>query len=249
MSWSFERKVIVLAITLVVLLIVVGLPLFFLVYKKPTCSDGVKNQNELGIDCGGSCPRLCQNSFVAPIVKWARADYVAPGLYNIGAYIENYNLNSEILKADYLFKIFDKNGVIIVERKGSMYIPPNRNTLAFETQVNTGKKIIGNITFELLPGYEWQKTEYTSYRIDKISDEFQTDATSASLKATLENKDKVDYENIKVYAILKNDQGNVVGLSQSFLDSLARNSREDVNFTWNESKPNVKEKEIIVIVK
>lgn len=249
MSWSFERKVIVLAITLVVLLIVVGLPLFFLVYKKPTCTDGVKNQSEAGIDCGGSCPRLCQNSYVAPIVKWARADFIAPSIYNVGAYIENYNLNSEIPKADYLFKIFDKNGVIIVERKGSMYIPANRNTLAFETQVNIGKKIIGNITFELLPGYEWEKTEYASYRIEKVSDEFQTDASSASLKVTLENKDKVDYENVRVYAILKNDQGNVVGLSQSLLDSLARNSREDVNFTWNESKSNVKEKEIIVIVK
>ena len=26
-----------------------------------TCKDGIKNQDEVGIDCGGSCPELCGN--------------------------------------------------------------------------------------------------------------------------------------------------------------------------------------------
>ena len=31
--------------------------LFFLNQNKETCSDGIQNQGETGIDCGGPCPK------------------------------------------------------------------------------------------------------------------------------------------------------------------------------------------------
>ena len=33
--------------------------LFYNVLGQPTCTDGIKNGNETGIDCGGSCPNAC----------------------------------------------------------------------------------------------------------------------------------------------------------------------------------------------
>jgi len=44
-----------------------------------TCKDGKKNQDEVGIDCGGSCPKLCGADFSNPAdANWADAQKNLP---------------------------------------------------------------------------------------------------------------------------------------------------------------------------
>src|SRR3989344_3603517 len=57
-SWSRTRKRIILGLVILAVMVLVGVPFFFLIYQAPTCSDGAKNGDETGVDCGGSCQRL-----------------------------------------------------------------------------------------------------------------------------------------------------------------------------------------------
>ena len=57
-SWSSERKSVYALIMLVIVLALIGVPSYFLFYTPPSCTDGVKNGTEQGIDCGGSCTKL-----------------------------------------------------------------------------------------------------------------------------------------------------------------------------------------------
>ena len=61
-------------------------------HKTPTCFDGVKNQNEKGLDCGGVCTRICSGDISTPIVMWQRVFQVTPGVYSAVAYIQNPNV-------------------------------------------------------------------------------------------------------------------------------------------------------------
>jgi len=47
--------------------------------SKETCKDGIKNQDEVGIDCGGSCPELCGANFNDNAdANWAAAQNNVP---------------------------------------------------------------------------------------------------------------------------------------------------------------------------
>jgi hypothetical protein len=56
----------------------------------PSCNDGIRNGNEIGIDCGGSCPQNCQINCDQVIVY--NGPYIIPENSQAGKYIEAGNL-------------------------------------------------------------------------------------------------------------------------------------------------------------
>ncbi len=70
-SWSAKRKLVYAIMFFSFVIIVVGLPTFFIWYQKPTCFDGKKNGDEVGVDCGGSCRLLCSFEAVEPDILWS----------------------------------------------------------------------------------------------------------------------------------------------------------------------------------
>lgn len=91
-QWVAKRKLFYGIFSIVALVLVIGVPLFFVLYKTPTCFDGKQNQNEKGIDCGGVCTRLCSSDIANPIVLWQRSFVVTDGVYNAVAYVQNPNV-------------------------------------------------------------------------------------------------------------------------------------------------------------
>ena len=94
-SWSSRRRSPYGSIVVLVIILFIGVPAFYLFYKAPTCFDNKRNGDELGTDCGGSCVKLCQSAFLPPRVEWggAKVEKVVNGLYNVAAYIVNPNVN------------------------------------------------------------------------------------------------------------------------------------------------------------
>src|SRR3989344_4925029 len=117
-SWSKRRKTLY---TVVVAILVIGgvvVPGFYFFYHAPTCSDRVQNGNEQGVDCGGSCQRLCQSAFLPPSLAWTRFEEVAPSLYNLAAYIVNPNTAAEARNVPYHIMLYDDRGVLITDTAG-----------------------------------------------------------------------------------------------------------------------------------
>src|SRR3989344_8040872 len=107
-SWAKNRKRMIFGLVFLFLILVIGLPLFLLIYQKPTCSDGKQNGDETGVDCGGSCSRLCAVESLPLVVKGdPRILKVATSTYEGVALINNLNSNVEVASAHYKFKLFD----------------------------------------------------------------------------------------------------------------------------------------------
>ena len=103
-QWSRKRKRIILLIILFVLVVLVGVPLFFLFYRVPTCNDLKKDGNETGVDCGGSCQLLCTAESLPLILRGdPRVLKVADGVFEVVALVQNPNANGEIRRAGYIF--------------------------------------------------------------------------------------------------------------------------------------------------
>jgi hypothetical protein len=234
-SWSSRRKLGYTSLVVGVLIILIGIPAFLVLHKTPTCTDGLLNGDETGIDCGGSCIRLCQSSFLPPKIGWGGAKFekVADGLYNVASLIINQNINGAALKVPYKISLFDKEGVLIVERKGITTLYAHRNSLAFEPAVQVGKRIPAKATFEFTQAPVWFKSHDALTGLAIIDKEYKEDSTSSSLEVTLENKSLFPIQDLDVAVVLYDTEGNAIGFSRTNIDILnANNDREVAPFTW-----------------
>lgn len=245
MSWSSKRKSLFGYGFLLVVLLVVGIPLFKIFYIAPTCFDGRQNQNETGVDCGGKCARVCASAFFSPHVKWTQVDRISKGTYNVGAYIENPNLDGAASNVEYLFKLYDKSAHLIGERRGSVYLPAHKNTLVFESGIQTGESLPGPVTFEFTKPIEWEKTSFQNDGIIVSNKDFKSDKNISTLTATLKNTTLEDYQPFYVYAVLYGVDGNQIGFSRTKTDGLKRGSTANIEFTWPVEKVGVSTTEII----
>lgn len=234
-SWSSRRKLrYALGVTFV-LVVFIAVPVFLLVYKAPTCFDLRQNGKETGIDCGGSCARLCQSAFLPPSIKWggAKLEKLADGLYNISAYLVNPNINGAAKDVPYRMSLYDAAGVLIVEKDGKVNLNPYRNSLAFQTAVNVEKRVPTKATFEFTKAPMWFKSEDALVNLNIVDRKYEEDGTSSSLEVILENRGLTALENIQVSVILYDISDNVIGFSQTFIDSIApKGGRESANYTW-----------------
>lgn len=232
-SWSRRRK---LAYALIILLILIGaiiVPVFFLIYRPPTCFDGAKNGDEQGVDCGGSCEHLCQSVFLAPIVRWVRYEQVLPGVYNLAAYIDNPNPDVEALNVPYHIVVYGDRAIPIVDKAGVVSIPPHRPTLAFLGAVSMGKSTpVTSPFFEFTGAPDWHKRADPLAALSIGEQQYAEDETGSSLTVTLRNSSVQPIYRVSVYAILYDKAKNVIGFSKTVVDQIPAQGSAVAPFTW-----------------
>ena len=242
-TWSSRRKTFIALSLLFFILAVIAGVYFLIFYKAPTCFDRIQNGDETGVDCGGSCMKLCQSAFLSAKIEWGGGKFekVAEGLYNVASYIINPNTSGAALNVPYRFALFDSKGILITERQGSISLPAHRNTLAFQAALNTGKRIPAKATFEFLAPPVWFKSHDALSDIAIVDKKYVEDSKekSSSLEVTLENKSLYPYKNITVAAVLYDIDANAIGFSQTQIDAIGANGgREIAPFTWPYDRQN-----------
>jgi hypothetical protein len=234
-SWAGRRKLFIGGVTAIIILGAVGFSAYKFFYVAPTCFDGFKNGDETGLDCGGSCERLCPSEFLAPRVSWTTFEQLAPGLYNIAAYVVNPNAEGEAYGVPFNVILYDKEGVQIAQTTGSVHIPPNRNTLAFVGPLNVGKRIPYRAFFEFSASPDWIKSVDRLKTIAPGEKNYTEDANTSSLLVTLKNISVTPLGKMSVYAILSDVNSNIIGFSKTIVDGIDGKSTALAPFTWPKS--------------
>lgn len=249
-TWSAKNRLLYGTIVAIVVVGLILVPAFLLFYKAPTCNDGKKNQDEMGIDCGGSCVKLCADRFLSPKVVWSRADLVAPSTYNLASYVINPNIDVEARNVPFTLNVYDKTGVFIMNKKGVMDIPAHRNTLAFIPSINLGARIPARITFEFDDKPNWVKVDPSKLVPISVDDVvYEEDGVGGVLSANVRNTSLLDIGNVLFYAILYDENGNTIGFSKTELDGMKPDSSVLISFTWpGKRNASVVKKEIIPII-
>jgi len=220
----------------VITLAVVGYIVFSFVYKAPTCFDGLRNGNETGVDCGGSCQRLCPSAFVSPSVSWTSFEELAPGLYNASAYIVNHNDTVEAIGVPFHIVLYDSSGQEIVDVPGTVHIPPHRNTLAFISSIPVGQKVPYRAFFEFTGTPDWKKRSDTLTSLAIGNKKYTEDVSGSSLMVTLKNTAVAPLGKMSVYVILSDINANIIGFSKTIVDGIAGLGSVQAPFTWQENR-------------
>lgn len=231
MTWAGQRKLLYMAIMLTVIAVLIGPFGYRYFFPKPTCFDGVQNQNEEGIDCGGACQKVCLNTTVSPRILWSRAFKVAEGTYSAVAYVSNPNFSLGAKDVPYTFKFYDERNILITERNGRATILPNTSFPVFEGIIMTGNRPPSRVFFEFTQTPNWQRLG-NQPTISVKNKQLLAEDTSPRLSATLENSDISPVKNVSIVAVLYDQNDTAIAASQTLVEEIAAGGTKDIVFTW-----------------
>lgn len=233
-SWSTSRQIKFGSIFILIVLILVGTPIYFIFFNKPqTCFDNKQNQNEAGVDCGGLCERACIQEVIAePIILWSRAFEVSPGKYNLVAYVQNANVNHIADPVEYSFKIYDKDNILIGLREGRAGVPPVKTYPIFEQGLDVGERMPAKVLFQFNEPFVWNK--YTATKPEVTISELSVTGTTSEprISTSIVNKTLNRFENIEVIAVIYGAKDNAIATSRTFVSALESRSEVPIVFTW-----------------
>jgi hypothetical protein len=234
MMWALRRR----AITFLIIAAVLVSPFFYFYGKYKanqvfTCTDNKQNGDETGIDCGGSCTRMCTEDVKALVTDWVVPVKVTDDVYHMAALVENRNLFA-LPKINYKMSMYDKDNFLISERTGYTYVPANSSFVISELLVPVGKRVpkLAFIKFE--EASFWQQVDMrqaASFLKTSQPQWFTTDIGSR-LTATIKNTERVAMQDIDVTAVVFDKDDNVIALSTTNIDHLDQSEVAPLVFTW-----------------
>lgn len=235
-SWSRRRKRIILAILFFILIVLVGVPIFLLLYRAPTCFDGRQNGDESGIDCGGSCQLLCRAESLPLIIKGdARVLTLATSTYQVVALIENANHDAEIYRAEYILKVYDSSSAVPVKTlNGFVYVPAGSVFTIFEGPFTLENSFSPNraVLEWKNESLVWQKHVSPQPPLLVKDEVFSRLETNPKLEAMVENQTLENISNIDLTALISDADGNIFAASKTFIESLPAGEKNQIIFTW-----------------
>lgn len=246
LSWSTRRKLLYYGAGFIVLttLLFVGYQTFFT--RTPTCTDGIKNGNEAGVDCGGSCPLLCEAQAEMPRLLWVRAFPAILPSYTAVAYVQNLNIGAGARQVGYAFRLFDSNNSLIVERRGTVDIPPVQVVPIMETNIDVGNRVVARTFFEFTDEPVWTKVPADTLPPLRITDQ-SLEADGTRLSATIVNDSQREARQISAIAVLFDSQGIARAASRSLIGTVRSKSAEPLVFTWPDTLAEVARAEITLL--
>jgi Mg-chelatase subunit ChlD len=238
MHWRTRRKLSYTAIALLPLLVLAGVLYYALAFSAPTCSDGTQNGGETGVDCGGGCEQICQSNLSSVQIDWSQSFNVSDDIYNAAAYISNPNPTLEARSVPYRFRLYDKDNLLIAERRGNMLIPPQPTTVAFEPGIQTDGRMVDRTEFSFTESPFWEESERTDVRLP-TANKTLSGATSSSPRLTFDvrNGSVFDYTSIQMAGIIFDGTNQPVHISQTRFDTLPTQSAKTGVLTWRKPFP------------
>lgn len=233
-DWASRRKNIYLVLIVFVLSGVSFAIFWNFWYSKPTCSDGIQNGEETGVDCGGGCSLVCKAEALRPIVRWdPRLFEISPGNWSALIYVENPNIDSFASYAPYKFTIYDQNNSIVAVRSGATILPRNKTVGIFEGGIEIGVEIEPKrAVFEFGDNIRWQRVQTKDPEIKISHTPLLRLDTSPRVEATIENEEIDPIKNIELVAAVFDEADNAVATSRTFVEELSGGESTNVVFTW-----------------
>lgn len=232
MSWGTQRRNTILFIFFAFVLLIISYVLYYALYEPPNCFDKKFNGDEIGIDCGGSCELFCESQILNPIISFTRLFEVAPGVYNVLAYVENPNPTAGIEKVPYRFKIYDNQNVLLQERRGYMDLYPKTVIPILENSLVVGKLEATRVVFEFEQDLKWYKRELKENTILIQDEEITNIDSEPRIRAIVKNLDLKPINKVKIVAIVYDEKDNAIASSSTIFETLPPNQDLEVFLVW-----------------
>ena len=232
-SWRSRRQLLAFLIVMSPL-VVIGFLIIKHAIPEPTCFDLKQNQQETGVDCGGSSCISCNLKYPQPIkVFWARAVSVREHVYDIAAEIENKNEFLSSVSVEYEFTLFDQFGQVAT-KSGKTFLYAQERTLIIAPAIETTRDA-NRAEFRIV-NVLWQEkrdfaptiiAERRAYSIAEDHGQKQ-----GVIDITLFNTSAYDLAEVEVQIAVLDQDGNLLGINKIFMENFLSQTRQSIKGIW-----------------
>lgn len=235
MSWAARRRFIILLIIgacIAAFLSVIAIAAF---YETPSCTDRTQNQDEEGIDCGGSCPYLCSAQKQPPTVLFTKALTNSAGRTDIVAAVENKNISAAAKNVPYRIALYGANQVLLQEVTGVLDLLPGATTPVYVPGVVSGKQPVAGAFLSIASSSpQWFLLTADPRIIPRVSNTQQSGTSAAPrIDAILSNSSVTGLHAVPVVVLVRDVRGEVIAASKTIVQTIPAQGEATATFTWN----------------
>lgn len=231
-NWALRRR---LTIFIVITLILSGMGYFFYDRYKisqlpiASCSDGLQNQNEKGIDCEGTCTNLCVDNYRPIRVLYTKAIESKYKTYDLVAMLANDNLGKSAGNTPYIFRIYDNAGIEIASSTGYINIVKSGRVPVIATNVRIDGPVYSS-TFEIVDNNN--KYYPVTIPVERVMvSEYKYDNQDRKLYIKIKNNTLESSNKLKIKAIIYDGYG-AKAVGESVSAPMASREEKDIYMTW-----------------
>ncbi len=233
MSWAGSRRTLILIIIFSVIAAIAAITLIATLYETPSCADGKRNQDEAGIDCGGSCSRVCSFDATKPVVSFVRDVPGLRGRTDVVAYVENPNAASAVKGARYTVELYSESRGLLASVKGTTDLPPGGGVPLFLPGVYEGSEVVAQAFLEFdETSLDWYRFDDTRV-VPRVSDVSSSDlATTPRVRARLSNSSVTLLRNVTVVATVFGADGTAFAATKTVVPQVPAQGSAEVVLTF-----------------
>lgn len=227
----YLKQIIIALIYLLILAIIVG-GIYLLVRPKlPTCSDGIQNQEEAGVDCGEPCSPCSWQLRKDLEVIFAEAIKTKDNYVDLVAKINNTNKDFGVSPFSYIFNLYDVNNNLIFSKEGGSYILPQETKYIIEQKILANSEIyntelkIADVTWQEPINYQTPELLIRNPVFEKLTD-------LNRVSATLENKSNYNFDKVDVSAILFGKESKILAVGKIELRTILSKESRYFEVSW-----------------
>jgi hypothetical protein len=258
MSTRFAKQLIYATFYIVVLVLAVGVVYSLVGRRPPSCFDGKQDQGEQGIDCGGPCAAVCTTgATVQPVSVIALNEFTpTAGYATFLAKVENTNTDLASPYFAFSFDLLGPSGTVIQSFPGASFLYPNEvkyvalvnmplasSSMPTPVPMASGTVVMatGTALSVVIPTLvvptsttQWVASSSFGAPPDFSKPNFSTaiGSTTVVVAGQFTSNDTAGFNDVFIIAVLKDVNGDPVGVSQTEIDSVAPNQAEDFSISY-----------------
>lgn len=214
------QKQLIIGLIFVLILSGIGYGIYSGLVTKTSCTDGIQNGKEEGLDCGTlACGVVCQEPIQPLEVLIEKVIEVRSGDYDFVAQISNPNTQYGASRIEYSIPEFN--------RSGSSYILPGQTKYLVITSLKSGQpRVNAKLSINSV---EWEKLNMPENEVN-----FEMVRSGQSLfEGVLFNNSNYDFDTVEVSVILFDELDSIVGVNKTEIKTFLSKTERGFLVQWS----------------
>jgi hypothetical protein len=230
----YIRKQFTIAIVFIFILAIIAGGIYVLTFRPPkgTCFDGIQNQGEKDIDCGGPCGPCSWETRESLEIIWQRFIPTIENNFDLIAEIKNPNKEWGVESVSYIFNLFNEDDQIIASKQGKTYLLPQETRQIIEPRLYSITEPV-KVEIELKEAI-WQRLkdfEDLDLRI-KEKEHRLVDNKFSQVSGVVENRSNYDLAKIEIRCLLFNKDQRIIAVGKTEMRTVLISEARHFQINW-----------------